>query len=262
MRIETLGEDDPEVAVVGGIHGDEPCGVRAVEHFIAERPDVARPVAFVLANEEATATERRYVETDLNRAFPGDPEGTTHESSLAHALGEAIGDCTTLALHSTQSYERMFAVVDELGDLARAVCPRLSIDAVVETGAPEGRIFEAVPETIEVECGYQGSERAAENAIRVTREFLGATGVLPDAEPPRRSGIPVFRLGDPVPKRAADEYEVLAENFDEVLAGETFATADGEAVVADEAFHPVLMSADGYEDVFGYTAERVGTLPG
>jgi hypothetical protein len=74
--------------------------------------------------------------------------------------------------------------------------------------------------------------------------------------------LPVFRLGDPVPKQAAEEYEVIAENFEEVLAGETFATADGEAVVADEAFHPVLMSAYGYEDVFGYTAERVGTLSG
>jgi predicted deacylase len=260
MRIEQLGEGDPEVAVVGGIHGDEPCGVRAVEHLIAERPRVDRPVALVIANEEAAAENRRYLESDLNRSFPGDPEGETHESRLAHALGEAIGDCTTLALHSTQSYERMFALVDELGDVEREICPRLSVDAVVETGAAEGRIFDAVPTTIEIECGYQGSERAAENAIQVTREFLGATGVLPKAERPRQDDLPVFRLGEAIPKRAAEEYEVFAENFEEVLAGETFAAADGEGVVADEAFHPVLMSPYGYEDVFGYTAERVGTL--
>jgi hypothetical protein len=61
---------------------------------------------------------------------------------------------------------------------------------------------------------------------------------------------------------AAQEYEVFAENFEEVLAGEQFAAADGEAVIADEDFHPVLLSAYGYEDVFGYTAEHVGTLSG
>ena len=262
MRVEQLGDGEPEVAVVGGIHGDEPCGVAAVEHFLDERPAVARPVRFVVANEEAVTQGKRYVERDLNRAFPGDRDGATHEDRLAHALGEAVGDCTTLALHSTQSYERMFALVDELREFSRAICPRLSVDAVVETGAAAGRIFDAVPDTIEVECGYQGSAKAAENAVQVTCEFLGATGVLPDAETPHRTDLPVFRLGDPLPKAAAEEYEVYAENFQEVLAGETFAAADGEAVVADEAFHPVLMSAYGYEDVFGYTAQRVGTLSG
>lgn len=38
MRVAQLGEGDPEIAVVGGIHGDEPCGVHAVERLIEERP--------------------------------------------------------------------------------------------------------------------------------------------------------------------------------------------------------------------------------
>lgn len=262
MRVEDIGDGDPTVAVVGGIHGDEPCGVEAVEHVLAEHPEVARPVRFVIANEEAVAAGRRYLERDLNRAFPGSAEAPTHEGRLAHRIGEAVGDCTTLALHSTQSYEHLFALVHDVDDLARAVCPRLSVDAVVETGMAEGRIFESVPATVEVECGYQGSAAAKRNARQVTREFLAATGVLPDAETPRQTDLPVFRLGDPVPKAAADEYEVYARNFEEVVAGEEFAAADGEAIVAEDHFHPVLMSAYGYEDVFGYTAERVGTLEG
>ena len=273
MRVEILGggaggdsdpdsdsDSDPDVAIVGGIHGDEPCGVAAVEDLLESRPDVARPVKLVIASEEAVARGTRYVDTDLNRAFPGDPDGQSLESRLAYRLGEEVGDCVTLALHSTRSYGGMFALVDEVDDLARDVCPGLSVDALVETGAPEGRIFESVPDTIEVECGYQGSAEATENAKRVAREFLGATGVLPGAAADRRSDLPVFRLGDPVPKRAAETYEVFAENFEEVVAGEAFAAVDGEPVVADEHFHPVLMSAYGYEDVFGYTAERVGWL--
>jgi hypothetical protein len=30
--------------------------------------------------------------------------------------------------------------------------------------------------------------------------------------------------------------------------------------VAEESFYPILMSAGGYEDVFGYAGERVGRL--
>ncbi|WP_135365706.1 M14 family metallopeptidase [Halosimplex halophilum] len=262
MRVETLGDGRPEIAVVGGIHGDEPAGVRAVERLMADRPEVARPVKLVVANEEAIERGERYVEADLNRSFPGRADGRSHEIRLAHELGEELRDCVTLALHTTQSYGGMFALVDEVRELAREVCPRLSIDAVVETGHAEGRIFEVAPDTIEVECGYQGSDRATENAHRVVREFLAATGALPDEETPHQTDLPVFRLGDPVPKTAAEEYEVFVENFEEVVAGERIAAADGEAVVAEENFHPVLLSAYGYEDVFGYTAERVGTLSG
>ena len=262
MRVETLGDGRPEIAVVGGIHGDEPAGVEAVEQFMEHRPEVAEPVKLVIANEEAVARGERYVEADLNRSFPGRADGRSHEIRLAHELGEEIRDCVTLALHTTQSYGGMFALVDEVRALAREICPRLSVDAVVETGHAEGRIFEVAPDTVEVECGYQGSERAAENAEQVVGEFLAATGALPGESTPGRTDLPVFRLGDPVPKAAAEEYEVFVENFEEVLAGERIAAADGEAVIAEEDFHPVLLSAYGYEDVFGYTAERVGTLSG
>jgi len=275
MRVEQLGEGEPEVAIVGGIHGDEPCGVAAVEGLIEERPAVERPVALVVANEEAVAAQRRYVETDLNRSFPGAADGESLEHRLAHELGTVVADCMTLALHSTQSYGGMFVLVDEVRDLQRRICPQLSVDALVETGHAEGRIFESVPDTVEVECGYQGSAAATVNAHRVAREFLVATDALPEsalesgtgADAPGkrdlpRTDLPVFRLGDPVPKTAADEYEVFVRNFEEVLAGESFAAADGEAVVAEEDFHPVLMSPYGYEDVFGYTAERVGSLDG
>ncbi|WP_123537555.1 M14 family metallopeptidase [Halosimplex salinum] len=262
MRVETLGDGEPEIAVVGGIHGDEPAGVRAVEGLMEERPAVAEPVKLVIANEEAIERGERYVEADLNRSFPGRADGQSHEVRLAHALGREVSGCLTLALHTTQSYGGMFALVDEVRDLARRICPRLSVDAVVETGHAEGRIFEVAPDTVEVECGYQKSEQAARNAGQVAREFLAAAGALPDEETPHQTELPVFRLGDPVPKTAAQEYEVFVDNFEEVLAGERVAAADGEVVFADEDFHPVLLSAYGYEDVFGYMAQQVGTLSG
>ena len=262
MRVVQLGEGEPSVAVVGSIHGDEPCGRDGIEAVLADPPAVRRPVAFVVANEEALAAGERYLDTDLNRAFPGDPESDAHEERLAAELTAELRDCTLLGLHSTQSYGGMFALVDELTPLVEDVCGRLSIDAVVRTeGANEGRIFSAIPDTIEVECGFQGSPEAAANAEQVIREFLAATGVTADAESPvRRESLPVFQLGGPIPKDGAGEYEVFAENFEPAAAGDLIATADGEAVHAAESFHPVLLSAEGYEDVFGYRATRVGTL--
>lgn len=268
MRIHQLGEGVPEVAVVGGIHGDEPCGPAAIERLVAESPDVERPVKLIVANEEAMERGVRFVDEDLNRAFPGDADAESLEGRLASDLARELEGCTTLALHSTQSYAEPFALCDTVDEIARAIVPHLPVDTLIETDLfTEGRLIEH-PHTVEVECGLQGSDDAAENAYWLTRAFLSATGALeaPLADEPTGAAdatpgdVDVFRLLQPVGKPPAEEYEVFAHNFERVGTGERFAVADGETFTADEPFYPVLMSARGYTDVFGYAAEKVGTL--
>ena len=267
MRIEVLGDDEPEVAVVGGIHGDEPCGQRAVEHFLDDPPAVERPVAFVLANEEALEAGVRFLDEDLNRAFPGDHDADTHEGRLAARLADAIRDCTTLSLHSTQSFGEPFGIVNGIDDFAREVAPTLPIAALVDAaGFDAGRLFHAVPRTIEIECGFQGTAEAAANGVEVTEEFLDATGVLPgswtpSSDLPEPGSLDVFRLEDRVPKRPGSSYDLHVANFELVASGEPFAATDGQPVHAEADFYPVLMSAEGYEELFGFTASFAGTLP-
>ncbi len=261
MRVEQLGDGQPEVAIVGAIHGDEPCGVAVIEHLLAERPPVERPVALVVANERALEAGERYIDEDLNRAFPGDPDADSHEKRLAARLTDVLSGCESLSLHSTQSYDDTFAIVTAPDEFERRVVPRLSVEAVVDASEFDGgRFFESVPDVIEVECGYQGSEEAAANGIQVAREFLGAVGALPDERQPSESDLPVFRLTERIPKPDADSYEVYASNFESVAAGETFAAADDQPVVAETEFYPVLLSPYGYESVFGYAAERLSTV--
>jgi len=262
MRIERRGEGDPEVAVVGGIHGDEPCGVHAVEHLLATEEEFARPVAFVIANERAVESGERYLDADLNRSFPGDRSAAAHERRLAADIADELAGCTVLALHSTQSHADPFAVVDGIDDVARELVPRLPVTAVVDSANfVEGRLFgaDADADVIEVEAGLQGSDAAAENAVRIARAFLTATGALPGDTVTHE--VPAFRLTRRLPKAPAEEYEVFVENFQPVAAGQTYAAADGDALVAEEAFYPVLLSAYGYADVFGYAADRIGSLP-
>jgi predicted deacylase len=261
MRIEQLGDGVPEVAVVGSIHGDEPCGRDGIEAVLADPPEVKRPVKFIIANEAALEANQRYLDTDLNRSFPGDADSESHETRLAAALAAELQDCTVLSLHSTQSYEGLFALVDDLTPEMEELCSALSVDAVVQTkGANEGRLFATVDSVVEVECGYQGSPEAARNAEQVIREFLAATGVTADPPLQRGEPLPVFQLGEPIPKAAAEQYEVFVRNFEQVPEGDPVAAADDETVVAEEPFHPVLLSANGYEDVFGFTADRIGLL--
>ena len=266
MDVYELGDGPPEVAVVGGIHGDEPCGARAVERLVAEDPAVERPVKLIIANEAALTAEERYLDVDLNRSFPGDPDAETHEGRLAHRLQSELVGCSTLAIHSTQSYAEPFVVVDSMDEVARAVVPHLPVDAVIQTDAfTEGRLIEH-PHTLEVEAGLQGSDAAADNAYWLSRAFLAATGALPApgadgvVDVGGREDVPVFRLRDRISKPPAEEYEVFARNFERVDAGEQFAAVDGEPLHAEHTFYPVLLSAYGYADQFGYIAEHMGSV--
>ena len=266
MDVYELGEGEPEVAVVGAIHGDEPCGARAIRRLLDANPEVERPVRLIVANEAALDAGVRYLDADLNRAFPGDSASDAHEERLATRLLDAVEGCTTLAIHSTQSSAEPFAVIDSMDEVARAVAPHLPVDVVIQTDAfTEGRLIEH-PHTLEVEAGLQGSEAAADNAYWLTRAFLTATGVLPApgaddvVDAGGRDAVEVFRLRDRIPKPDAEEYEVFAHNFERVEAGEAFAAADDERLHADDPFYPVLLSPHGYRDQFGYVADRVGTI--
>jgi Succinylglutamate desuccinylase len=266
VQVRQLGEGTPSVAVVGTIHGDEPCGRRGIERLLADDPEVKRPVKLVVANETAAEQGVRYVDDDLNRAYPGDPDADSHERRLAAALRRELDGCTTLSLHSTQSYAEPFAITATVDEIAQFVVPRLPVTQLVESGGfSRGRFIEQ-PHTLEVECGLQRSDSAAANAYWLIRAFLAATNALPEPTTDDRihsrgtETIEVFRLADRIGKPPADSYEVLAHNFERVAPQETFAVADGTEFTADEEFYPVLMSAHGYTDVFGYAAERIGSL--
>lgn len=262
MRVEHLGDGEPEVAIVGGIHGDEPCGPAVIEGLLAARPAVERPVALVVANEAALDAKTRYVDEDLNRAFPGDPTADTHERRLAARLTDLLSGCETLSLHSTQSYDETFALVNTPGEFEHEVTPRLSVNHIVDaTALDRGHLFDSVSSAVEVECGYQGSEQASANGLQIAREFLRAVGALSDARQKPRSDTPVFRLTRRIPKeRDGTHYEVSATNFEYVAPGEEFAAVDGQQLVAEDGFVPVLLSPYGYEEQFGYRADRLGPV--
>ena len=266
MKVYELGEGTPEVAVIGGIHGDEPCGPLAIKRLLAEEPTVERPVKLIIANEEALEAGQRYLEADLNRVFPGDPAADAHERRLAADLLAEIEDCTTLALHSTQSYADPIGAVKAVDTVAREIVPQLPVSVITETDDnTDGRLIK-YPNVIEVECGLQGTDDAAKNGYELVRAFLAATGVLPLADAmdrlsvPDPETIPVFRVEGPIPKAEGTEYEVFVDNFERVSAGTAFAAVDGEAIHAEADFYPVLLSPYGYADIFGYRSDRVGTV--
>lgn len=259
--VTVLGPGEPELAVVGGVHGDEPSGVRAVRRVLESNPDLERAVKLVVANPQAAVAHRRYLDADLNRVFPGDPDAADRERRLAAQLCDLAADCTVLSMHSTHSCPDPIAFVSEDRPRAQEIASRLPLDYVVnEEPAVEGA-FTSSASVVSVEVGRQLTEEATENARDIVRAFLRLTDALP-GDPPSTSSPDYFSLVEPIEKPAVEGHEVLVENFEPVEAGTTYARSGSDELVADESFVPILLSETGYDDIFGYRGRLVGdSLP-
>lgn len=251
MKTEILGDGEPEHAVVYHIHGDEPCGRKAVEKLKESKYEVKKPLKLVLANEKAAEKGVRYVDVDLNRVFPGDRDSDMHEEQLAPKIIEELEGLKALNIHSTRSQPTPFGTLkDTEGD---------TLELSRATGVQKFALFPESSSSLEnyvnsslIETGPQGTEQAAEQAYRILLNFLGYYDVIDYEAEIREPGI--YRVFETVEGRG---FEFFGANFQKVEEGEKYAERNGEDVVAERDFYPVLMSTHGYTDMLGFKAERI-----
>lgn len=255
-EVTAAGPGEPEVAVVGGVHGDEPCGVRAVRRLRAADLDLRRGVLFVVANPAAVAAGRRFLDSDLNRVFPGDPHGD-REHRLAAELCDLLAPLTALSIHGTHSRPEPFALVHRSEPSEYDLAATLPVPQVVDySGVNEGTIATCGGCLVEVEVGIQGTDEAADMAAFQAVSFLQRVGALPGEPPP--SDPAFFYMTERVPKPAGVRAELFVENFELIPEGTVYGRVDGRDLVADEVFYPILMSETGYADIFGYKGRKLG----
>ncbi|MBC5793110.1 MAG: succinylglutamate desuccinylase/aspartoacylase family protein [Nanohaloarchaea archaeon] len=250
MRVEKLGEGEPKHAVVGSIHGDEPCGKKVIERFLNSDIQVKKPLKLVIANEEALEKDKRYLEADLNRSFPGDLESDKHEERLAAKILEEVKGMNVLDLHTTRSHPEPFATLSHLNEDTKEMCRKAGVENAVYFSESNGTLNGEVTGIV-VETGLQGSDQAVENGFNVLLNYLAAEGII-ERE---------FELSDPnyfkYYETVEGDWEFKATNFDLVKEGTVFAKRNGEELVAEESFYPILMSNDGYEGMLGFKAEKM-----
>ena len=69
-----------KILVIGGMHGNEPLGIALVKSLAQEPID---NVDAIFANQKAIANDCRFINSDLNRSFPGDSKSSVYENRRA-----------------------------------------------------------------------------------------------------------------------------------------------------------------------------------
>lgn len=100
----------PIVTIVACVHGDEIFGLTIVDHF-KNKLDQFPGLQLVIANEEAVAQKKRFIDIDLNRSFAV-LSPVSHEEQLAVKLLDAVRSSGfVLDIHNTTSDILMTPIV-------------------------------------------------------------------------------------------------------------------------------------------------------
>ena len=178
MKVIKKGDEDPELVVVGSVHGDEPAGKKAINELLQQDLEFRKPVKFIIANEKALEENERYLDADLNSSFPGDPESDLHEEKLAAKINEHVEKRTVIDLHTTRSTEEAFVNIKNVEEATKDLVKATGVENSACFPSESGVLIEIASDGILVETGPQGTDRAAEKSFEVLKNFLACRGFV------------------------------------------------------------------------------------
>lgn len=203
LAIGEVGEGHPRALVTAGIHGDEgPWSAWAIHKTLgnADLEELQGSLRFVpVANPLAMEADARCSPLDgldLNRAFPGKPDGS-HTERLAAALTRHALEKVDVVidLHGGGSWcVNAFAFQFPGGEpLARAFRPPFLVEAPERRNTLTGyaRILEAKVAAVEMGGRSSREEAWAERISKGLRRALGVAGVMTPAPSDSQLIVPV-----------------------------------------------------------------------
>lgn len=255
MQTITLGTGEPELSIVACLHGNETAGAAIIDHVQHEEDTLQKPIQCIIANEKAMANDERYIDTDLNRAFPGDATSTKHEKQRAAQILDAVKDTTVIDLHTTPSTDKAFCVITGNSDTNKKLCQASGLDTVIDIGYESGGLIQHV-DGISIECGRRGSDNAIKQGLTAVENILAVHGYR-NNDPDQTDPI-CYEITGEIDRFKNATVEV--DDFQHVQPGDTIATTEQIALTAQTSFYPVLTATNKYSERLGYTATRHGPL--
>ncbi len=171
----TRGKGKITVSVVCCVHGDEPFGQKVFDYF-STRVSEVKGLQLILANEEALEKGERFVDTDLNRCFPGKANGNGEECLAYQILDLIKGSEYVIDVHTTTSDIKMTPIVANLRDGVKSLlnmCDSIEV-AKMDKSITENSLIGSVLSGVSLEFNeeYAKTEQALAEACSIIDRLL------------------------------------------------------------------------------------------
>jgi succinylglutamate desuccinylase len=219
-------------------HGDEPFGKRVFDALF-ERLQEFPQIKLILANPEALIRGERFIDEDLNRAFPGSPDGN-REAVLAHRINQEIqeGDFL-LDIHTTLSNIKMTPIITKMTEPVKRILNACDSKEVAYMQSGMGSLIHQVENGVSLEFGreYSLTDEALAEAIEVVVRLL--------AESRKPTSRKVFFIDGSIPKDGSVILPKVVTNFRKITS---------------LGVYPFLFHRNSYPTIYCHTASRYETM--
>jgi len=251
----------PAVLVNACTHGHEKVGLK-VNQSIEELDIVKGAVYTNVANERACKEDVAYLESDLNRIFPGRKDGNLEER-LAFLLSPAIKAVDVcIDIHSTNTMvvgdESAIIVTDlnkktlELIEIVKP--PRVYVMNATKNNA----LISAAKVGIGFEYGHDDDSRTHEAVVKDIAKILHHLGIVKEAVGDNNwSGDTKYYDIKGTLSKIGFELTAPLKNYELVKKGTLLGKKNGRDFYAEHDFVPILFGKNRYKDIYCFTADEI-----
>ncbi len=256
-----------KILIVASTHGHERIGLRVIEQLQKLR-FTDNSVQFVIGNPQASELNVAYIESDLNRVFPGNQFGT-YEEKRAFALSQKIKEFDiVIDIHSTKTTdlgEDSMVIVTNYNDETKLFLELIKPPKILIMKYKSGNaLISQAKIGIAFEYGHDDSELVLKATVHDIAQLLMHCGFMasnPFVNPRQVKTSEVFEVYDAFRKEFVDAYNLNKNltNFQLIHAGDPVCKIEntGEIMYAPEDFYPILFGKNRYTDILGFKARKI-----
>lgn len=262
-QVKTLSH--PRVLVNVCSHGNETLGIEVLDK-LKEIPVQSGSVVFHIANELALKEGKRFIDSDLNRSFPGSVTGG-YEEQVAFQMMQYIPHFDyVIDIHSTVSdIKDCLIIEDDSPEVQRLLSVCQNAKTILHMTATKGvslstatRLLDKTIPAIAFEYGGNDAE-TRDRTYSDIRNILSLLGVIKSTDFVANTHKPQqFECYATYPKLETDIPNVEIRNYEIIHKGDVIGySEDRTLILSDSDFYPVLFGEINYKTIFGFKAKKL-----
>jgi len=240
-------------------HGDELVGLRVADEIKRRHPKIIGDILDIqIANEKAYSEGKRQIDADLNRIFPGKLDGN-YEEKRACELKPIIEKYNlVIDVHSTESGSEDVVIVTKLDKPTKEFLKVLSPKYVLFMNVGlDKSLISCAKVGIAFEMGKDKDQKTFEKTVQGIEILLAHFKII-SLNNSFGFETQYFEVFSQISKPAGARLEPQVKNFNLVKKDEIFARKiDGEPIIAEFDFYPVIFGNSNYETIFGFASKKL-----
>lgn len=233
-----------QILIIAATHGDEPLGLKVIKNL--KKQKLNRYFNCLIANPAALKINTRFVETDLNRSYPGNPDSKLYEERLAAKnLALAKQYKYIIDIHSASQGMDDFIIIPRTKFNPKDFpIQLLDLNRIILWPDPKGPLSEVMLNSLELEFGIK-SKKYNEVALKATN--IVADFIL-------RFNESNFKLAE----KNQNFYLVYGRLYQKKFSGQIENLKDFESItIGDEKFYPLLTGQYLGEGIVCYKMKKI-----